>query len=459
MPTPREIAVRIVQALRDAGFTAYFAGGCVRDELLGLHPRDYDIATDATPDDVRTLFSRTNEVGVSFGVMLVRLSGVTVEVTTFRREGAYSDRRRPDEVWFADAESDARRRDFTINALFLDPLAPPGEAESALGATGAVIDFVGGLDDLRRHFIRAVGAPEDRLGEDHLRALRAVRFAARLGFAIDPATADAIAKHARELEGVSRERIGDEIRRMMLEPTRAVAARLLETLGLDAPVLMESAIGCAAADGMRLLATMPSRCSYAAALAAWAMDRRNTTGSRDPGDELAPEPPSGGNRADAASAEAMLRSEHVGSRLRKALCLSNEERDELNATLSTLGRITWKWNRLTIAERKRLAAASGFETAMIFLNTLEPALHDIVAADLSKLQMDGVGISPAPFLTGDELIRLGARPGPALGALLRDLYDRQLDSRLPSREAAVDFARQAIEPVNAADSAGDPPEE
>jgi len=216
----REAAAAIVRALRDKGFTAYLAGGCVRDELLGLEPIDFDVATDARPDAVQALFRRTAAVGASFGVVLVKERGVTVEVASFRSDGPYTDKRRPDHVEFSDAEHDAQRRDFTINALFLDPFhggpalragrasygsesrttttgaesrttesgsesrATESGSESRTTSESGVLDFVGGLTDLRAGVVRAVGDPEKRLAEDHLRALRAVRFAARYGFEI-----------------------------------------------------------------------------------------------------------------------------------------------------------------------------------------------------------------------------------------------------------------------------------
>ena len=216
----RGTAASIVRRLREAGHVAYFAGGCVRDELLGLDPVDYDVATDARPDAIQAMFRKTAAVGASFGVVLVKEAGGVVEVATFRSDGPYSDSRRPDRVEFADAAHDAQRRDFTINALFLDPLA----AEDSASIHGHVIDHVGGMADLRARVIRAVGDPERRLAEDHLRALRAVRFAARFGFAIEQGTASAIREHASDLEGVSRERVGDELRRMFLAETRAEAA-------------------------------------------------------------------------------------------------------------------------------------------------------------------------------------------------------------------------------------------
>jgi poly(A) polymerase len=209
----RRAGEAIIRTLVQAGHAAYFAGGCVRDELLGLTPTDYDVATDATPDRISALFPRTSEVGAAFGVVLVKSGREVTEVATFRSEGAYSDRRRPDSVTFSNPAEDAKRRDYTVNALFLDPHAGgAGSVEGAVvtshGSHGRVIDFVGGLLDLERRVLRAVGDPDQRLAEDHLRALRAARLAAKLGFQIDPGTAQAIRQHASQLQGVSRERIG-----------------------------------------------------------------------------------------------------------------------------------------------------------------------------------------------------------------------------------------------------------
>lgn len=169
----RGVAVDMVRVLRDAGHIAYFAGGCVRDELLGEHPKDYDIATDATPDRVGELFDGARFVGASFGVVQVRRKGVTVEIATFRTDGSYSDRRRPDEVTFSTPDEDAKRRDFTINAMFLDPLADAdiSQTQGLASVRGRVIDYVDGLACLRAGLIKAVGLAEDRLAEDHLRAL------------------------------------------------------------------------------------------------------------------------------------------------------------------------------------------------------------------------------------------------------------------------------------------------
>jgi len=305
----REVAVEIVRVLRARGFAGVLAGGCVRDELLGLAPKDYDVATDAGPEQVEKLFPGTREVGKVFGVVpvvrKVRGERVVVEVATFREESGYSDKRRPDSVRFSDARNDALRRDFTINALFIDPL---DESERA---GGKVIDYVGGLGDLSAKVIRAVGDADARLAEDHLRALRAVRFAARLGFAIEPSTAAAITRHARELAGVSRERIGDEVRRMMLHPARADAVRLMNELGLDGSVLDERA-GSHGTVTLEGIAPGLPGAGVVAGLAAWAVDRLG----RPPGSVLLKE------------------AEAVATGWRKALCLSNEERTGLAAVVS-----------------------------------------------------------------------------------------------------------------------------
>lgn len=422
MTPARDTAVDVLRTLRDAGFTAYFAGGCVRDELLGLHPKDYDIATSAIPDDVRALFKRTNEVGASFGVMLVRQSRWQIEVATFRKEGAYSDRRRPDDVQYADAPSDAQRRDFTINALFLDPLETPGEAEQAFSARGRVIDFVGGLDDLRRRIIRAVGEPDDRLAEDHLRALRAVRFAARLGFAIEDHTADAIRRHAQRLEGVSRERIGDEMRLMLGAPTRAAATHLLEDFGLDSPVLNEPHLGGRRPNDPTVVARLRADASFETALAAWAIERALRSG-----------------------AEGTLLDDALPSRWRSALCLSNDERDALASTLRILNQLQTDWPSLAISQRKRLAATPSFDGAVQVLEGVDSERAESIRRDYDRLASDGIGISPEPLITGDDLIRAGVAPGPAMGAALRAIYDRQLEGAVRSCDEALKLAAEIIQ--------------
>lgn len=401
----------ILRALRDAGHTAYFAGGCVRDELLGIEPVDYDIATDALPEAIRALFRKTAAVGASFGVVLVKERGVTVEVATFRSDGPYSDRRRPDHVEFSDPTHDAQRRDFTINALFLDPLAdPPG------GGRAGVIDLVGGLADLDAGIIRAVGSPEQRLSEDHLRALRAVRFAARYGFAIEPATAEAIRRHANRLAGVSRERIGDELRRMMAQPSRARAADLLGDLGLDTVVLGDTP----ASTSTSTLERLSGEATFPACLACWALQR----GGIDSGSQVP----------------------MVVSGWRKGLCLSNEERESMRDIMLAVLTGERDWGRLAPPARKRLAARPCFSEALAVIAARHPATASSLREQIAALAADGVGLAPESLINGDDLLAMGMTPGPVFARVLERVYDAQLEGRVRTKSQAMEFARELERP-------------
>ncbi len=417
MSTARSHACTLLRALHEAGHEAWLAGGCVRDELLGIDPKDFDVATSATPDQVQHLFPRTHAVGKSFGVVLVRHETSVIEVATFRTEGPYTDKRRPDHVSFCDAASDARRRDFTINALFLDPLAP--ETEWTHGARGRVIDHVGGLDDLDARVIRAVGSAADRLDEDHLRALRAVRFAARFEFAIEPATADAIRADAASLQGVSRERIGDELRRMLLHPTSGEALTLMESLGLAAAALDEPASAPVELPTVRAL---PARSAaptsdieaaeIAVQLCAWALDRGAS-------------PVDGG----------------FVTRWRRALCLSNEETDAMREILRLTHALESEWASASEAQRKRLAARDLSAWSLRLVEARSPEVADALRRTIQMLADSSTGLSPTPLVTGDDLIEAGMRPGPRFKAILDEVYDAQLDGRIRTREDAITLAR------------------
>lgn len=397
----RRDAVEIVRTLRDHGHTAYLAGGCVRDELLGLTPTDYDVATDAEPGRISSLFERTSEVGAAFGVVLVHHSrGRTTEVATFRRDFAYLDKRRPERIEFASAEEDARRRDFTVNALFLDPLEPDADTR--------VIDYVGGLADLERRVIRAVGDPNERLEEDHLRALRAVRLSCRLGFEIDPATAEAIRRHTAELAGVSRERIGDEVRRMLTHRSRATSAAWLQRLGLDVPVLCERGwVG-----ELPVLGGLPDEAGFSLALAAWAIDRHGS----------------------------MARTASRG--WREALCLSNEERDGLERILETLHLLRGGWFGLSVSKQKRAVATASFGPARVLLGVIDGGVGGEVDRRIEELGLIGMGLWPEPLLDGDALIEMGMTPGPDFARILGGVYDAQLDGRVMDRAGAERMAME-----------------
>ncbi len=419
----REVAVSIVQRLHDAGHIAYFAGGCVRDALLGLQPTDFDIATDAVPQRIRELFDHTAEVGAAFGVILVHETApsgrdrVSVEVATFRSDGAYTDARRPDSVRFSDPQSDAARRDFTINAIFLNPLSNVCTSEVAEHEGGEVIDYVGGVDDLRARIVRAVGDPDQRLAEDHLRALRAIRFTARLGFTLDPATAKAITRHASELRGVSRERIGEELRRMLLHPRRAAAIALLQDLTLDAPTLNEPA---RTAPLTLLGALTDNFVSVQLALAAWAIDRAgaSTTGM-----------------GDVDITELTLR-------WRRAICLSNEEADHLSQTLRGHQYLIRAWAAAAISRKKRWAGSGWFPGTVNLVGLANDDLSKKIQQDVRIMEGDGIGLAPVRYLTGNDLIAEGFNPGPMFRRVLEEIYDAQLEGKVRGRDEAMELARR-----------------
>ncbi|TVQ62024.1 MAG: hypothetical protein EA378_06035 [Phycisphaerales bacterium] len=428
----RQAATDTVRTLREAGHEAYFAGGCVRDELLDRHPTDYDVATSARPEAIRALFRRTAEVGAAFGVVLVHAGDVTLEVATFRADGPYTDRRRPDHVEFAEAKADAKRRDFTINALFLDPLVTERTLVRGRVIRGQVVDHVGGLDDLEAGLIRAVGDPNDRLAEDHLRALRAVRFASRLGFTIDEPTAQAIRAHASELAGVSRERIGDELRRMMGDESRALAAWTLQYLGLDAPLLGEHHQDAAPKTLGRLAGSDGAPPPFATCLAAWAVDR---------------------GLIELTQVAGLV--EHW----RRALCLSNEERDALKGTLITLGTLQRAWNGLTVAQQKRTASGAYFTEALRLVNAQDPETMVRLRLHVDQLAATPSGLQPTPLLTGDHLIRAGYAPSSDFATVLALVYDAQLEDRLSTPELALEMGGALLRARSAARAAGIDPDD
>lgn len=387
-----------MRQLVDSGYIAYFAGGCVRDHLMGHEPLDYDIATNARPDEILDVFPRAQAVGESFGVMLVRHRQHSIEVATFRTEGVYSDGRHPDSVSFSDAEHDAQRRDFTINGMFEDPIKEE------------IIDYVQGQADLEAKVVRAIGNPHARLREDRLRMLRAVRFAARFGFAIEAETADAIRTGVGHLQGVSRERIGQELRRMLTDPNRAVAAWELQYLGLDQVVLNEPNQTVAPTRVGRL----PDRMPYSTALAAWLLDRHET---------------------DAGSIDQLL---GVLGRWSVALVLSNQEAQATRRCLEIYTTLRDDWSNIGVARQKRLAAMVEFQQALAVYQTLDrPGFIDI------KRRVEALaetGLAPQPLISGDDLIRAGFDPGPRFKQVLDAVYDSQLEGVVSDKETAMHLA-------------------
>lgn len=440
----RACAAELVALLKRAGHVAYFAGGCVRDELLGLAPSDFDIATSARPEEISRLVvqagHQTHFVGESFGVTLVKISGVQVEVATFRRDGVYSDGRRPDAVEFATAEEDAQRRDFTINALFLDPYSrEDGSDDANASGQGRIIDLVGGRADLAAGVVRAVGAADARLGEDHLRALRAVRFAARLGFALEQQTAAAISRHAWELGGVSKERMGEEVRRM-LGPglTRGSVARceamnLLAELGLFTTVFGPVATSrgqmeAGAGEGQKscawpMLAVLGAERLVTDCLAAVVLDAQGGRGEPGQPGQSRESGQSGESAGKASQKDAV-------STLRAALCLSNDECAAIRGMLGLVDDLRGGWIAAGVAQQKRRVAMEGFSAACELISGTDAVLAAQIAARTQELTLIGPGIAPAPLVDGAALIASGLRPGPIFKWVLEEVYDAQLEGRV-----------------------------
>jgi poly(A) polymerase len=419
-PNPKRVdALAVISRLRGAGHIAYFAGGCVRDTLLGLPPKDWDVATDAPPQRVRAIFPDTQAVGAAFGVILVRQDNSVVEVATFRADNVYQDGRRPTSVRFTSAQEDAQRRDFTINGLFFDPVED------------RVIDYVGGRADLEARQLRAIGDASHRFEEDHLRLLRAVRFAARFDLEIEPATAQAIRSAAPRLRGISPERVGDELRLMLTPPSRRTAWELLWSLRLGQVIFRFLPQAPETLDMRRsifLNVEVSRSVSVGLSLAAATMCVR--VQAESPADVCA-----------------LLSKPQVGRSvraMRQAMRISNAESQEMADTMLALEPLL-QTQPPTLAQKKRFAAGA---TASLTLALMEGLAAAELRADriaqlrdeLSTLKPEDLAV--APLLSGDDLTAAGFAPGPIFKRILDALYDAQLEGRLDTKEQALLMARQ-----------------
>lgn len=404
----REFARSVVDRLRAAGHEALWAGGCVRDELLGRTPADYDVATSAMPEAVRDLFGRgrTLAVGAAFGVITVigpRGSG-QVEVTTFRTDAAYTDGRHPAGVTFSTAADDAQRRDFTINGLFMDP------------RTGEVHDHVGGRADLQAGIVRAIGVPALRFGEDHLRMLRAVRFAAGFGFVLDAQTRMAIEHLAPRAATVSPERIAAELRAMLSRPGRGRALELLAETGLAAVILPEVFPTVAATDGLE----------------AWRERARIVDALDEPSLEAGLAILAAGDPAALPLVTARLRlsnREAASARwLRAALD------DVVGGSDSPLAmRRPWSTIQPWLAHRDAPVLADILRAqAAVAEGSSEVAAWITACLDRPRAELD-----PEPLLGGHDLLRAGCPPGPVLGETLARIRALQLDGVLTTAADAL----------------------
>ena len=403
-----EFAEEVVRRLRDLGFQALWAGGCVRDILLGLEPSDYDVATNATPEQaMNSLPYRSLAIGVSFGVVRVRhprRQGIEVEIATFRSDLAYIDGRRPTGVVYSSPELDAARRDFTINGMFMDPVGR------------RVIDYVGGRSDLDARLLRAIGDPTARFDEDKLRLLRAVRFAARFDLRIEPETLSAVKAMAGDVVVVSPERIAQELRRMLVHRNRAKAMSMAMDYGLLAAVLppVSELRGSVWDETVHVLDLLPEKPSFTLAFAALLHGVGGPSGG-----------PDGGRTSD-----------ELGRRLK----LSNVERERVS-WLTAHHRDLVDAPNLGDAKLKRMLAEPGIDELLalhraVALASTGDARHVDYCEDYRRREPSGP-INPPPLLTGHDLVRHGLKPGVRFATLLEQVRDAQLDGRIKSRDEAL----------------------
>lgn len=444
--TERDFAVSVVKTLQAAGHEALWAGGCVRDELLGLNPQDYDIATSARPEQVQKLFRRTVAVGASFGVIEIlgpHVSGrfLKVQAATYRTDGEYGDGRRPDQVVFASAQEDARRRDFTINGMFFDPIQE------------RLIDYVDGQTDLRSKILRAIGDPTQRFTEDKLRLLRGVRIATRFNLTIEPATFAAMIRLAPTITVVSVERIAEELRLLLVHPRRAAGVDLLFEAGLVAPLLPQllpmrglpqgppaAPVGDLWYHVLRVLELLGPKVSFPLALAALLHD--------------VGKPRVAGRTADKYT---FYHHEQVGGRIAADICLllklANQERE----------RVVW-----LVEKHQYLADARQLRPSKLKSVLHHPGIHELLALHRADALATGksldhvafcesrladwteADLNPPPLVTGNDLLAMGLPRGPLFKIILDAVREAQLDGTAATTAEGLALARQLAEQPSAA---------
>jgi putative nucleotidyltransferase with HDIG domain len=432
------VATKLVRRLRESGFIAYFAGGCVRDALLRKQPKDIDIATDAEPDEVQKMFIRTVAVGAKFGVVRVLEGGFEFEIATFRSDGVYLDGRRPVSVTFSSPEEDAKRRDFTINGMFYDPLADQ------------VVDFVGGKTDLEHRLVQAIGNPDERFSEDHLRLLRAVRFAAALDFEIEPATWKAVTEKAHQIRTVSQERIRDELVKIMADPHRVRGLDLLDQSGLLKNILPEVSRmhGCEQPPQFHpegdvyvhtrlMLSLLPADASPLLALSVLLHDiGKPVTYSFDEVDQRIRF-----NGHDQVGAD-------MATEIMTRLRFSNEEIGTVVEAIRN--HMVFKDTpNMRPAKLRRFMGRQNFPLEMELHRVDCLGSHgDLQTYDLlvnKQREFENEPIIPPPLLTGRDLIALGLKPGPRFGEILEAVQTAQLDGEIKDRAGALQLL-QTLEP-------------
>ncbi len=435
--TAREAACGLAARLREAGHEALFAGGCVRDRLLGIEPQDYDIATSATPQEVVRLFPGSNEVGAHFGVVIAKLGGHHVEIATFRNDGSYRDGRRPESVEFSTAPEDAQRRDFTINGLFEDPVS------------GEVIDHVGGLADLKARVIRAIGVPRERFQEDGLRLLRAVRFAARMGFGIEPATDAALRECAPLLDRISPERIRDEFSKILTSPRRRAGVEHLVDSDLIRHFMPEvlPLIGC----------DQPPEWHPEGDVFRHTMIMLEMLGPDAPLDlclavllhDIA-KPPC--RTVDADSGRIRFNGhDSLGAEMAERILRRLRYPNHTIAAVTTMVARHMQFmnvQQMRVAKLKRFMAEPTFE--------LEMELHRVDCGSSNGFtdnyefltakagEFAAEPLIPPPLVTGRDLIERGLKPGPRFKEILDAIQTEQLEKRIQDRDGALRFLGEVL---------------
>lgn len=435
MDSTEHTALNILRQIRKAGFTAYFAGGSVRDRLLGRPAKDFDIATGALPEQIEALFPKTVAVGKAFGVIVVVQNGTETEVATFRTDGGYQDGRRPDSIEFCGAAEDAKRRDFTVNGMFYDPIEDK------------IIDYVGGQDDLKKKIIRAIGDPDRRFAEDHLRMLRAVRFAHTLGFEIEPETRAAIHKHAPDLAKISAERIENEFSRTLTESLRpGDALKELVDLGLMKFIIPEilPMIGQKQPPEFHpegdvfvhtcLMLNLMKNPSRALAYTVLLHDVGKPATAFMGEDRLRFH---GHERKSAQMSEEILR----------RLKLPVKEMKQILTAIDGHMRFkdVQKMNKSTL---RKLMGSETFD--------LELELHRVDCSGSHGLldnytfllekaeEMKNEPVLPDRWITGKDLKELGVSPGPQMGRFIQLAYDAQLENRFETRDALLAWLKTQL---------------
>ncbi|HYZ85664.1 MAG TPA: CCA tRNA nucleotidyltransferase [Bryobacteraceae bacterium] len=434
MSQQEQLARKVVRRLRELGHSAYFVGGCVRDLLMGLEPKDYDVVTSATPDQLSALYPDAYRVGAHFGVLLIRDQDAQVEVATYRTDIDYRDGRRPTEVRFEiDPREDAIRRDFTINALLLDP------------ESGEVLDFVGGGDDLRQGIVRAIGEPHRRFAEDRLRMLRAIRFAARFGFTIEPKTFRAIQDMAPHIHEVSAERIRDELVRILTEGGARRGLELLDESGLLQQILPE-------VSAMKGVQQPPE---FHPEGDVWTHTLIMLEGLQQPSPELAMgvllhdvgKPPTFQVRDRIRFDGHVEAGVEIATDILSRLRFSREQSEQIEALIANHMKFK-DAPRMKDSTLKRFLRLPEFDEHLELhrLDCLSShgSLENYDYVQARRTEFGQEQIAPPRLLTGADLIDEGWTPGPDFGEALRVVEDAQLEGSIHTREEALELASSVL---------------